>query len=157
MLAAVGFVMISVIFFLLGWEQLWPGMATLTGGCLLLFSLPLVARRPPWARWYDVDPEADAAKFLQWRNPAPQSALVLFGYFSLSTLASLLSKYAWPGNLGAELGIAAILAVLAWLSFSRLVELSVKYMEDNRPKLPDAMPSAAGPGPTPGTATAPAG
>ncbi|MBO0804948.1 MAG: APC family permease [Nocardiopsaceae bacterium] len=156
-LATVGFVMISVIFFLLGWEQLWPGMATLTGGCLLLFSLPLVARRPPWARWYDVDPEADAAKFLQWRNPAPQSALVLFGYFSLSTLASLLSKYAWPGNLGAELGIAAILAVLAWLSFSRLVELSVKYMEDNRPKLPDAMPSAAGPGPTPGTATAPAG
>lgn len=167
-LPAVGFVFIAVIFFLVGWGQVWPGMAVLAVGCLFLLGLPMAARAPrAWrvSRWYDAD--AHAGKFREWRtDPGAQLALVLTGFFSLDMLASLftglLTEHAGDhGRLYAKLGVAAVLAVLAWLAFDRLVTLSVRYMKDHPPTLPGAMPVPEPGGATPAnpgnTATARAG
>jgi hypothetical protein len=112
-------------------------MAALTIGCLLLFGLPLAARA---SRWYDAKPYA--VQFLQLRtNPAAQSAIVLFGYFTLVTLVSLGNKYVWPGSTAKWYGAIPV-AMLAVIAFRRLITLSVQYMEEHSPTLPAPAPPA---------------
>jgi amino acid transporter len=134
--AEAGFVLLAVVFFLAGWPLLWPGITALTGGCLLLFGLPLVA---PASRWYDA--KAHAAQFRQLRtNPSAVLAAVLFGYFAMSTLASLVIWCVWGTGLVAELCGAVAMAVLALFAFRRLVDLSARYMDKHSPTLPTIMP-----------------
>jgi amino acid transporter len=141
-LAWASFVSIGVIFYLTGWDLLWQGMAALTVGCLLLFGLPLMARA---SRWYDAKPYA--VQFRQLRtNPAVQSAIILFGYFTVVMLASLASKYVWTGTMATVSGAMAV-AVLAVIVFRRLIALSVQYMEEHSPTLPTPEPGSAAPVP----------
>jgi amino acid transporter len=141
-LAWASFVSIGVIFYLTGWDLLWQGMAALTVGCLLLFGLPLMARA---SRWYDAKPYA--VQFRQLRtNPAAQSAIILFGYFTVVMLASLASKYVWTGTMATVTGAMAV-AVLAVIVFRRLIALSVQYMEEHSPTLPTPEPGSAAPVP----------
>jgi amino acid transporter len=152
-LAEVGFVSIAVIFFLAGWDLLWQGMAALTVGCLLLFGLPLGLSA---SRWYDAT--AHAVGFRQARtNPAAQSAALLFVFFAGLALASLVVKQVWPAHAAKAWDAAglAVIAVLAWFTFRQLVDLSVGYMRQHPPTLPEAMPVAgpAGPALSRGTAT----
>ncbi|HXL89709.1 MAG TPA: APC family permease [Streptosporangiaceae bacterium] len=136
-LAWASFVSIGVIFYLTGWGLVWQGMAALAVGCLLLFGLPLVARA---SRWYDAKPYA--VQFRQLRtNPAAQSAIILFGYFTVVMLASLASKYVWCSHI-AKLSGAILVAVLAVIVFRRLIALSVRYMEEHSPTLPTPVPRA---------------
>jgi hypothetical protein len=155
-LAEAGFVLIAVIFFLAGWNLLWPGMAALTVGCLLLFGLPLLA---PTSRWYDA--KAHATQFRQLRtirqlraNPAAASATLLLGFFAMLTLVSLPFKDAGPKHpelLAAELWSVIPLAGLAVIVFRLLVKLSRQYMEEHPPTLPTLAlaPKPAGSAPSP--------
>jgi|HubBroStandDraft_6_1064221.scaffolds.fasta_scaffold75198_2 amino acid transporter len=156
-LAEFGFVLIAVIFFLAGWDQLWKGMAVLTGGCLLLFGLPLALKS---SRWYDAT--AHAVWFRQARTkPAARSAVLLFGLFAVLTLASLVAKHAWPVHAAKAWDAAglAVVAVLASATFHQLVNLSVAHMRQHPPTLPEAMPMArhAAPPPSRGSATGKSG
>lgn len=156
-LAGVGFVSIAVIFFLAGWDVLWPGMAALTVSCLLLFGLPLLA---PGSRWYDA--KAHAAQFRQLRtirqlraNPAAASAALLFGFFAMLTLASLpfyivrQSHHAAATVTAAESWSAIPVAVLAVIIFRLLVKLSRQYMEEHPPTLPTLSPAPKSAGSVP--------
>lgn len=143
-LAWASFVSIGVIFYLTGWDPLWQSMAALTVGCLLLFGLPLVARA---SRWYDAKPYA--VQFRQLRtNPAAQSAIILFGYFTVVMLVSLANKYALHSPI-AKLSGAIPVAVLAVIVFRRLIALSVLYMEDHSPTLPTPVPAPRSAAPVP--------
>lgn len=130
-LPATVFVAISVIFYLGGWDQLWPAMTALTVGCLVLFGLPVVAAG---ARWYDANVYAN--QFLKLKSsPSAGSAVVLFGFFAVTTLASLLDKYAWPAYPGYQIASAVPVAILAFVSFHWTVRFSTDYMRENFPML----------------------
>lgn len=155
-LAEVGFVSIAVIFFLAGWNVLWPGMTVLTVSCLLLFGLPLLA---PASRWYDA--KAHATQFRQLRtirqlrtNPAAASAALLFGFFAMLTLASRPFRNNklthLPGGLWSPMPVVLV-AVLAVIVFRLLVKLSRQYMKEHPPTLPTLAPApkSAGSAPLP--------
>lgn len=135
-LATTAFVSSAVIFYLAGWDVLWPGMAALTAGCVLLFALPLVA---PASRWYDA--KAHAAQLRRVRtNPAARSAALLYGYFAVATAASSANRFLWPSHPLVKLVSAVPLAVLAVVVFRQMVTLSVRYMGDHAPTLPTPAP-----------------
>jgi amino acid transporter len=150
-LAEASFVSIGVIFYLTGWDALWPGMVALAVGCLLLFGLPLAARG---SRWYDAKPYAVQFRQLP-TNPAAQSATILFGYFMVVMLAALVSNCVWPKQPVDRLWVAIPVAVLAVIAFRRLIALSVRYMEEHAPTLPTPVPEprSATPVPLPSAAT----
>jgi amino acid transporter len=139
-LAETAFVSIAVIFLLAGWDRLWPGMAALTASCALLFGMP------KWAegrRWYDA--RLHAPQLLRLRGEhsySARSALVLYGFFGVTTLISLLNKYAWPRHPAVELCTALPVAVLAAVCFHWLVRLSEEYMKVHAPTLPTPMTAA---------------
>ncbi|MFC4033437.1 APC family permease [Streptomyces polygonati] len=135
-LATTGFVSCAVIFYLAGWDLLWPGMTALTAGCLLLFALPLVA---PASRWYDAKAYAAQLRYVR-TNPAARSAALLYGYFMVATAASSANRFLWPSHPLVKLASAIPLAVLAVLVFRQLVAQSVRYMEKNAPTFPTPAP-----------------
>lgn len=141
------FVLISVILFLAGWDPLWRAMVALAVCCFLLFLLPLYLPRVAWAsRWYDA--KAHATRFRQWRtDPAAQSALVLFGFLTLLTVATLVNKVWRTPN--ERLACAIPVAVVACFVFRALVTLSRRYMREHPPTLPTPPPGG------PGAATGP--
>jgi amino acid transporter len=130
-LPATAFVASASIFYLGGWDQLWPVMTALTLGCIVLFGLPVVAAG---ARWYDAKACADQFRTLN-KSPSAGSAIVMFGFFAVITLASLLNKYAWPTHPGYQMASAIPVIVLALVAFRWMVKLSVDYMTDNPPML----------------------
>lgn len=132
------FVSIAVIFVLAGWDRLWPGMAALTVACVVLFALPVVTGG---SRWYDATAYVSQSGDLR-RSPAAKSAVILFGFFAVSALASLPNKYAWPTHPLPQLASALPIGVLAVITFRWLVSLSEKYMGDNPPTLPN-MPKSS--------------
>lgn len=136
----VAFIAIAVIFFLAGWDAVWPAMAALTVGCGLLFVLPALS---DGRRWYDANSHVD--QLLRPRAyPSALSAYVLFGYFAGVSLVSLCLRLGFgpvekvPVPL--EFGLAVPVAVGAWFAFRALVRLSVEYMEEVRPTLPQPLP-----------------
>jgi amino acid transporter len=132
-LPGVAFVLIAIIYFLAGWDQLWPGMVALTVGCLVLFALPVVMAG---ARWYDAT--AYMSQFRKTgKSPAAKSAVVLFGFFAGLAFASLLNKYAWPTHPVFKLASAGPVAILAVVAFRWLISLSEEYMNDNPSTLPN--------------------
>jgi hypothetical protein len=142
-LAEAGFVLIGVLFFMIGWDVLWQGMAALTVGCLLLFGLPLVFPASPA---YDATARAAWFRGLRTRNPAAGSAVLLFSYFAGLAIASLVHRYEWPPQAGRWWGTAAlaVIAGLSWITFRKLVALSEQYMELHPPTLPMPVPGPAG-------------
>ncbi|MCW2936070.1 MAG: hypothetical protein JWM19_7032 [Actinomycetia bacterium] len=133
-LPEVAFVSIAVIYFLAGWDRLWPGIVALAVGCLVLFALPVVTAG---ARWYDAT--AYVSQFRKAGNrPAAESAIILFGFFAGLAFASLLNKYAWPTHHVIQLASALPVIILAMVAFRRLVGLSEDYMKDNPPTLPNS-------------------
>ena len=156
--AGAAFVSIAVIFYLAGWDLLWPGMVALTVGCVVLFAVPAVISWSNWSRWYDAKAHATQARQPSQRASA-KSALLLFGFFAVLTLASLPNKYTWPTHPAIQLWIAVGVAVVAAFVFRSLVSLSVQHMEEHRPTLPNPIletePAGAGPAAPP--ATAPSG
>lgn len=136
-LATTGFVSCAVIFYLAGWDVLWPGMAALTAGCLLLFALPLVA---PASRWYDAKAHAAQLRYVR-TNPAARSAALLYGYFAVATAASSADKFLWQSHPLVKLVSALPLAVLAVVVFRQMVALSERYMEMNAPTFPTPAPA----------------
>jgi amino acid transporter len=156
-LAEVGFVLIGVTFCLVDSTVLWQGMAALTVGCLLLLGLPLVL---PASRWYDATAHAAWFRQLRTKNPSVRSAALLLGYFAVLALASLVHNHVWHGPTSKALDMAglaalAVIAVLAWLTFRRLVTLSERYMAQHPPTLPTPLspPGRAGRRSARGTAT----
>ena len=153
-LAEAAFVSIAVIFLLAGWDRLWPGMVALTGGCVVLFGMP------KWAegrRWYDA--RLHAPQLLQLRgehSSSARSALVLYAFFWVTALTSLLNKYAWPSRPAMQLCTAIPVAVLAVVAFRLLVRLSEQYMTVHEPTLPTPMPVAETGDPAGGSALEPA-
>ncbi|SHM84279.1 APC family permease [Actinacidiphila paucisporea] len=135
-LATTAFVSSAVIFYLAGWDVLWPGMAALTAGCLLLFALPLAA---PASRWYDAKAHAVQLRHLR-TSPAARSAALLYGYFAFATVASSANRFLWPAHPLVKLVSAVPLAVLAVVVFRQMVTLSVRYMDDHAPTLPTPAP-----------------
>jgi len=152
-LAEAAFVSIAVIFLLAGWDRLWPGMVALTVGCVVLFGMP------KWAegrRWYDA--RLHAPQLLQLRgehSSSARSALVLYAFFWITALTSLLNKYAWPTRPAMQLCTAIPVAVLAVVAFRLLVRLSEQYMTVHEPTLPAPMPVAETGGSALEPATAP--
>lgn len=133
-LPEVAFVLIAVIYFLAGWDLLWPGMVALTVGCVVLFALPVVAAG---ARWYDAT--AYVGQFRKTRkSPAAKSAVVLSGFFAVLAFASLPDKYVGPKHPVIVLASAGPVVILAIVAFRWLVSLSVEYMADNPPTLPNS-------------------
>lgn len=158
-LAEFGFVSISVILYSAGWDVMWQGMAALTVGCCLLFGLPALARRDlplisslpligGWLRKYDA--KAYVARFRRWReDPSAQSALILFGCFSLLTVATLPSAFVFRAHPAYKYWGAAFVIIMADAAFRRLVTLSLRYMRDVPPVLPSPVPLGDPAGPVP--------
>ncbi|MBR7832890.1 APC family permease [Actinospica durhamensis] len=136
-LAEAAFVSIAVIFLLAGWDRLWPGMTALTVGCVLLFGMP------KWAdgrRWYDA--RLHAPQLLRLRGEhanSARSAWLLYGFFGVITLVSLLNEFVWPTHLAVRLATAVPVAALAAVVFRALVDLSEQYMAVHPPTLPEPM------------------
>jgi amino acid transporter len=136
-LAEAAFISIAVISLLAGWGRLWPGMTALTVGCVLLFGMP------KWAdgrRWYDA--RLHAPQLLRLRGEhanSARSAWLLYGFFSVITLVSLLNEFVWPTHLAVRLATAVPVAALAAVVFRALVDLSEQYMAVHPPTLPPPM------------------
>ena len=137
LLAGTVFAAVAFAYFLGGWHQLWPSLAGLSAGCLVLFAVPAVF---PGSRWYDAKSFASQLMHPR-RNPSAQSALVFYGFFAVATLASLPVTYLWPGpdHNRARLCCAVPIGVLGYAVFRRLVSLSVQYMEAHEPTLPEPL------------------
>lgn len=125
-LAATGFVLISVIYFMS--VTLWQGMAALAVGCAALFVLPIAAAG---RRWYDAEP----LLLHRGRRSAWEPAVILFALFAVLTAGPLLHRPLlesawWAITLAIGLGFGACAA------FYRMVRMSGAYLTETKSALP---------------------
>ncbi|MFJ9426080.1 APC family permease [Streptomyces sp. NPDC101249] len=144
-LARLSFVLLTIVAYMVGWDQLWQGMAALAAGCALLFGLPCLARvRPAFGRMYDA--KVTVTQLRHWRTlPAAQAALWLTAHLVALTLFSLLGKTSRPALDPWTAG--CLLAVTSWCAFEGMVRASRRHMAQAPPILPapGAVEPAAGP------------
>ncbi|GAA1934162.1 APC family permease [Kitasatospora viridis] len=143
-LALLSFLLTGQVLYWAGWSALWPGLAALAAGCLLLLGLPMLARRHlplvgGWFRRYDA--KEHVTRFRDWRTPSSGAApaIWLLGYLAVLSLLTLAAnsrigfREHWVGSV---LGVAA-----SGLAFHRLVVLSEDYADRVRPSLPTPTPA----------------
>jgi len=134
-ISAFSFVAIAVVFVLSTGPVQW-GIGTLAFGCLLLLAIPALF---PGARWYDA--RAHWRKFSLRKNKAAQLATVLGGYFVALAVAETIRCHLWhwadaPWDAVGLVGVG----VVSLLAFVWMVNLSARYMRENRPLLPKPFP-----------------
>jgi len=137
-LAHASFVSIALLLYWARWASLWRGLLVIAIGCVLLFGLPLLARRdvPVIGRLLrKYDTKEHVTLFRQWRtNPAARAATLLLGYLGGLAVLTLLGKS--TVGVDCEPWLSLLVAGFAFVTFRRLVAMSMSHMAEVPPTLP---------------------